>query len=167
MAKAVLGVDRLRARLRALPEAIKADMRAAVVDGATEITGQMKRLLDDDKDLQHDTGWAFGQARNLPSGALTSGAGSSSDSSGDLIVTIFSGSFKAFWARWREFGTHAHSLAKGADRSRGKLQDKGPHSPGERASPYFFPIWRANKAAVKRKIAAAVNATMRRIAASK
>lgn len=48
---------------------------------------------------------------------------------------------------WEEWGTHPHSIAAGADLSRGKRQDLGGWHPGARARPYFWPgvrAWRGN-----------------------
>lgn len=161
----VLGRDRLIKRLQALPVEIKAGMNAALADGATKIVGEMKALLSDDEKLQAATDWKTGGPPSGPSGMLGATKNVSADNP-DLKVTIFSGSFKAFWARWREFGTAPHSLAYGASRKRGKLQNKGPHHPGERARPYFFSIWRANKKMVKKAVALAVNKAMKEIASS-
>lgn len=167
MASSILGKDRLRKRLAELPQQITAEMKQALVDAANGITGEMKALIDNDPKLQEATGWAFGPAKSLPSGALHSGQEASGSSAGDeFIVTIYSGSWEAFWARWREFGTKPHSLAFGADRSRGKLQDRRPHHPGAHASPYFYPVWRARKKEVLKKIGKAVNAAIKKVASA-
>lgn len=165
MAGAILGKDRLRAKLQALPVAIKKDLQVPLVAGANQIVGQMRGLLENDHKLKEATDWKFGGPPSGPSGML-GGHGSPNEGESDLKITIFSGSHKVFWARWREFGTMAHSLAKGAVRKRGKLQEKGPHHPGERASPFFFPVWRANRKPVLKAISKTVNDTMKKIAKS-
>lgn len=44
-------------------------------------------------------------------------------------------------AHLREFDVAPHSLAKGAERRTGKLQDKGPHHPGTTARPFLTPAF--------------------------
>lgn len=163
----VLGREKLHERLLSLQKGMTQSMTDALVAEADDIVRQMKHHLDDDKELQEATDWKFGGPPAGPSGVIGRAKGSPSDDQSDTLrITIFSGSFKAFWARWREFGTMAHSLAKGASRKQGKLQDKGPHHPGERARPYFFPVWRANLKTAKHNITVAVNKAIKKIATS-
>lgn len=142
------------------PEEVLTQMAAS----AEEITGMMKRLSSDDKELSDSVG--FGpEIPKGPSGAIGSYARGvvSRKRFGKDIIYIFAGSFKAFWARWREFGTALHSLAKGASRKRGKLQDKGPHHPGEPARPFFWPTWRSYKAKVKKDMRKAYKRAAERV----
>ena len=129
------------------PEAVVTQMETSAV----EITGTMKRIVSDDRELQDSIGFGPDNPAG-PSGVLIGrGRGIASRSSfGRDILYLWAGSYKAFWARWREFGTAAHSLAKGASRARGKKQDVGPHHPGEKAQPFFWPTWRGYVKKVKK-----------------
>lgn len=139
----VLGREQLHKRLLALPQAITEGIHEGLAEVAAPISAQQKSLLLNDPKLQAATGWKFADY---------------------LKVIIYSGSKEAFWAHWREFGTHPHSLHKGASLKAGRLEDKGPHHPGEHASPYFYPIWRLNKPFAKKTITKAVNAAMKKVA---
>lgn len=123
---------------------VQVGMHDALADGAGLISGEQKALIGNDAKLQASTGWKFVDP---------------------LKVIIYSGNrTTAYWAWWRELGTHPHSLATGARRKSGKLQDKGPHHPGERAQPFFFPIFRANRKKVVSKISRRVTAAMKKVA---
>ena len=51
-----------------------------------------------------------------------------------------------------EFGTAPHSMAKGASRRRGIMQDVPPFSPGTPPEPFFRPAFEATKDAVLRRV---------------
>lgn len=139
----IIGREKLHARLLALPDAITSGVHDELGRSGASISGEQKALLGNDEKLRHATGWKFADR---------------------LKVIIYSGSKEAFWARWREFGTAPHSLAPHASRKTGRLQDKGPHHPGERAAPYFFTVYRVQRKQVTKNIAKSMKDAMKKVA---
>ena len=131
------GKEALRAKLRALPDAIKAQIAAALEAGAQEIVRLAQSLVPIDQgDLRKSIGYTFGAA---PKGSVV--LAQSSGEQSDLRITIYAGDSDAFYARWIEFGTQ-------------KM----------RARPFFFPAYRANKRRVRSRITRAVNKAARTVA---
>ena len=121
-------LQRLQQRLRAIPQAAKAEIRKALAASAEEIVAHAKRLVPvDSGDLRDSIGWTFGAA---PKGAMVLATGGE----GELKVTVYAGTSDAFYARWVEFGTAAQP-----------------------AHPYFFPAYRLVRKRVKSRISRAVN----------
>jgi len=84
----------------------------------------------------------------------------------DMRITIFAGDDKAFYARWAEFGTAPHSLAKGADRSSRRRRNlPGRQHPGARAHPFFYPAYRANRKKLKSRVSRAITKAAKKVAA--
>jgi HK97 gp10 family phage protein len=131
------GKEALRAKLRALPDAIKAQIAAALEAGAQEIVRLAQSLVPIDQgDLRKSIGYTFGAA---PKGSVV--LAQSSGEQSDLRITIYAGDSDAFYARWIDFGTQ-------------KM----------RARPFFFPAYRANKRRVRSRITRAVNKAARTVA---
>lgn len=76
----------------------------------------------------------------------------------DTAVGIYG---KFYW-RFQEFGTAGHSVAKGAVKKSGKLQDVGPWIPDTTPQPHVYPTWRANKKTVKKKVRVALNKAVKK-----
>lgn len=153
------GLPQLKAKLIRLKQETMPAVRPAMEAAATEITDMMKRLVPvGHGDLQRSIGWSWGEA---PGGSISV----SHEIAGNRI-TIFAGNEVAFYARWVEFGTAPHSVAKGARRKAGKLQDAGPHHPGATAQPFFYPAYRALRKHAKLTIAKAIRQAVKEIASS-
>lgn len=135
----VIGRLRLQRKLKALPDAVKAPIKAALAQGANEIVTMAKNLVPvDSGDLKSSIGWTWGRP---PSGSIV--LATSQRIGGELAVTVYAGNDEAFYARWVEFGTTKHI-----------------------AQPYFFPSYRANKRKVKTRINKAVRQAARSVAQS-
>lgn len=78
-----------------------------------------------------------------------------------LQIKIYAGSRDAFYARFVEFGTQPHSLARNASVERGKRQSTGAGHPGTAAQPFFFPAWKAKRAEYRKRIRTRVQAAIR------
>ncbi len=90
--------------------------------------------------LRDSIGWTFGNPpKTRATGAFrTTGRG-------NFVASVYAGNDKAYYARWVEFGTQAHSVGKGADISRHKSQSSGTLHPGTAAHPFFWPSYRLLK----------------------
>lgn len=124
---------RFRRKIRILPELARADVTVAMRVGADEVRALQKRLVPkDEHELEKSINWGFGDA---PKGRAVLSSGSGLAKSGDVKISLWAGGFKAFYARWVEFGTHG---------SEGH--------PATRAQPFFFPAWRALRRRVKSRV---------------
>lgn len=153
----VQGLDRLNRKLALLPIVAQRKIRDAMQDGAREIVAMMKSLVSvDSGDLRNSIDWTWGAA---PKGSLTiatvRGRGMSSTGS-ENTITIYAGDAEAFYARFVEFGTAAHTAGG---------MFAGATIPAIGASPFFFVSYRANRKRVKRKITQAVNKAAKQVAA--
>lgn len=157
----VLNLARLQKKLERLPQAARTLIRAAMEKQAQIIVDMMKSLVAvDDGDLRDSIGWTWGKA---PAGAsiVASVKGSLG---GNMTITIYAGNADAYYARWIEFGTQAHSLARNASVKRGKRQDRGRRHEGTDAQPFFYVSWRANKRGSIRAIRTATRQAAKQVA---
>lgn len=137
MSRRVLGLDELRAKVAAIPDAAHAAILKAMEEGAEEMVGMARRLVPvESGDLRESIGWTWGAA---PRGAMI--LGTSRAAAGGDRITIFAGNEKAFYARFVEFGTVATP-----------------------AQPYFFPSWRALRKRIKARNTRAVTRAIKGIA---
>lgn len=145
--------DRLKRKLNALPNAVKAELRKALETSAQEITDLAKRFVPVKSGaLKNSIGYTFGDYKpdaNVRGVATGGGSGS------DLTVTIHAGDAKAFYARFVEFGTAAH-INQG--------EYKGTQNPGMRAEPFFYPAYRLGKKRAKGRLGRAYNTAARKVA---
>jgi HK97 gp10 family phage protein len=140
---AISGLEQLRAKIRALPEAARADIRKAMEQSADEVVAMAKRLVPVDSGALRDSiGWTWGEP---PKGSF---ALARSGPPGEAI-TIYAGSRDkelggrdAFYVRWVEFGTVTAT-----------------------AHPFFFPSWRALRRRVKSRNSRAVSKAFKKVAA--
>lgn len=146
----VKGMDRLRAQLNALPDAIKAEIRAAMEKSAEEIVAMARGLAPVLKEpdqrrqqgaLRDSIGWTWGEA---PKGAMTLGKVQADTNSDRMVITIYAGNSEAFYARWVEFGT-------------AKMQ----------ARPFFYPSYRANRRRLRGRANRALKKAAQKVASSK
>lgn len=158
------GVAGLRKKLRALPDAVKGEIRLAMEAAAQEVVNLAKSLVSvDSGDLRDSIGWTWGEP---PRGSIVIGKSLPMRGASDMRLTIFAGNDKAFYARWVEFGTAPHSLAKGADKSsRRRANLPGRQHPGSKAMPFFFPAWRALKKRTKSRVSRAITKAAKKVAA--
>lgn len=138
------GRKQVARRVEAMSKNIQPAVAGAMADWAEDVTRQMRAAVPvRSGDLRDSTQWTFGDP---PKDAkFVSTTHRAKLVGAYLRITIFSGSFKAYWARWVEFGTKARAPGRYRD-ERGKSRNAGAR--GHRATkahPYFWPIWRANR----------------------
>lgn len=166
MVTKVLGLDRLRQKIKGLRKAARDEIVAAMEKAAADVVAMAKNLVPvDDGDLRDSIGWTWGDP---PKGARVFSRSRPMKALGDMRISIYAGDDKAFYARFVEFGTAAHSVEKGADRSsRRKKKLGGRMHAGARATPFFYPAWRANRKRVKSQVSRAINKAAKKVAADK
>lgn len=147
------GRERLLAKMRALPPAVRSAMKQALAQGADELTDMQKRLAPvKSGELQKSIvqTWGGGKVRYS---SLNAAAGSGDP---DLTVRISAGNSKVRYAHLVEFGTSPHING-------GKFA--GSQHPGTAAQPFFYPPYRALKRRIKSRITRASNKAAKQIAA--
>ncbi|WP_417794594.1 HK97-gp10 family putative phage morphogenesis protein [Terasakiella pusilla] len=137
----------LEAKLKRATDAVDRATTRAMERAADELVRLMKSLVPvEEGDLRASIGWTWGAA---PDGATAS----DSISSGEKKITIYAGvglDIPAI-ARWVEFGTEPHSVAKGGGTKAGKsalAKGGGVPHPGAKAHPYFWPAYRAKRKSI-------------------
>lgn len=146
---AIQGLDRLRKKLKRLPELAREEIAKAMEQSANEIVTLAKSLTQSDR-VRDSIGWTYG---DVPKGTIAIGA---VQSRGNLKITIYAGSDVAFMARWEEFGTSPHI--------NGGIFAGSLH-PGTPARPFFYVAYRANRKRAKGRITRAINKSAKRAAA--
>jgi HK97 gp10 family phage protein len=139
----ISGLEHLRAKIRALPDEARAEIRRAMEQSADEVVAMARRLVPVDSGALRDSiGWTWGEP---PKGSIVL---AKSDPNAEAI-TIFAGSRDkslgdrdAFYVRWVEFGTVTAA-----------------------AHPFFFPSWRALRKRAKSRNARAVSKAFKKVAA--
>ena len=134
--------EQLKAKMLALPQAIRLELRKALETSADEMADVARRFAPiDSGDLRASIGYTFGNymADNANVRGVTGGGGAGDN---DLTVTVHAGSKAAFYASFLEFGTVKMA-----------------------AHPYFFPAYRLTKKRVKSRISRATTAAARKVAA--
>ncbi|WP_323789971.1 HK97-gp10 family putative phage morphogenesis protein [Thalassovita sp.] len=138
--------------LQTVPEAIHQAAHEALEEGAQELVDLMRSLAPMESGALRDSiGWTWGDP---PDGSIALDDLEAPQGLTERII-IYAGSKEAFYARWVEFGTQAHSIATGADisvKKNGGNQGGAMH-PGAVAHPFFFPAYRALKARIRARIA--------------
>jgi HK97 gp10 family phage protein len=133
---AIQGLSRLQRKLKALPEAVIAELRPAMEQGAAEIVSLAKSLVPvESGELRDSIGWTWGAA---PEGSMVLGQ----VGRGNLRITVYAGNSQAFYARWVEFGTSQAG-----------------------ARPFFYPAYRAVRKRVKGRVTRAITKSAKRVAA--
>ena len=162
---------RLRARLAKIPDIAREAAAAAMEEGAQEIVDAMKAAVHVwSGELRDSIGWTWGE---VPAGSFMIDEISSGKNKGDqyatLRIKIYAGNKDAFYARFIEFGTAPHSLARNASVARAssgsginqRRQQSSKQHPGTPAQPFFYVTWSKEKAKFRRRIRAAVRAAIR------
>src|SRR4051812_1565465 len=113
------GLDRLIRQMRALPEEVRKASRQALEESMAEIAGAVERAAPDAK-LKKSVGHGPKPPATRATGAFRPSSAELNEvlQSEGLRQFVWAGGDEAFWARWTEFGTAPHSLAKGASRKR-------------------------------------------------
>lgn len=146
----IIGMPRLLRKLKVLPEQARAEIRVAMGREADTVVAMMKSLAPEDSgDLRKSIGWVWGN--KVPKGAMAL----ATVGKGDLSITIYAGSAEAFYARFVEFGTAAHTAG-------GKFT--GAEIPAIPAKPFFYPSWRACRKSVKKALRQASRDAARKVA---
>ena len=154
------GLPELKRKLIALQEHTAAEVAPALIKAADDTTGMMKRLAPvDEGDLRNSIGWTFGE---VPKGAISLKTRSVLVKGQIMKITIYAGDEKAYYARWVEFGTRAHNVAKGGGLK--SFSGEAVTHPGAGARPFFYPSWRAMKKPIKKAISKAIQEAVRNVA---
>lgn len=139
----VEGIARLRQRLRAVPDRV----RAEVVD---EIERQADRIVKEMRQLsplaEIEIGWTWG---DVPRGAITVVRVGKSRT--DRVAVKIWARGDGFDARWFEFGT-SERVQTTTGRATGAVT----------AQPFFFPAYRANRRQARAAISRAVARAMKK-----
>ena len=141
----VKGVAQFRARMRELPDIMQTELTAEIEKTAEMVVKEMRLLNPLPGSIS--IGWTWGDA---PRGSVTVGrvAGREYDR---ISVTIYAKGDK-FPAAWFEFGTAERFHKSG--KSTGRIV----------ASPFFFPVYRANRRRIKTRIKSAVRRAVKKSA---
>ena len=156
---------RIAAKLKQIPDVAVQAARQAMEEGAEEICAMMRSLArrGDTGALQASIGWTWGE---IPAGSFMIDEIRTGPRQGDQYATlrlkIYAGSKDAFYARFVEFGTRPHALARNASVDRGKRQGQGGAHPGTPARPFFYPSWKKMRAAYRNDIRNRVRAAIRK-----
>lgn len=161
----IKGLSKLQQKLAALPAAVKEEISKAMEQGAQEIVDFARRLVPvNEMTLYESIGWTWGEP---PKGALVLARSKRRQGDG-LRITVYAGGGEAFYARWVEFGTAPHNVARGGGTVAGRrslASGGGLGHPGARAQPFFFPAYRASRKRIRSRISRATNAAARKQAA--
>lgn len=149
----VLGREALTARLNKLAPNVEKYAAVAKLEIAHELANEIRTKAPKGGDGSYAESIRGDLLSNFPHQELV-GIKASKDPYATGIVAEF------IW-RFLEFGTAFHSLAKGARRKSGKLQNVGPWMPDMPQRPHIFPTWRAMKKKARRKLLASVNKGVR------
>lgn len=152
----------LEARLNRAIAAIDRASTRAMEAGAKELVAFMKSLVPVKSGaLRNSIGWTWG---DVPDGAESF----DSLSEGKKRIVIYAGAGLKYpaIARWVEFGTAPHNVAKGGGTKAGKAAltaGKGTPHPGAQANPYFYPAYRAKKRAIIKRIRREIRAELKKV----
>lgn len=127
----------METRINAIPKSIKNEIKKSLETNAEKIVNSMKSYVPvDTGSLKNSIGWTWGRP---PKGAMILGR-ASSQLGGELTITIYAGNAKTMVAG--KDGKFEHQLAR--------LIEFGTKEMS--AQPFFYPVWRINKKAIKRDI---------------
>ena len=151
MATKIIGLDKLRRKLKAIPKAAKDEARKAVVLGAEEIAALQRNLAPvDDGDLK-DSIHVTKPGETTP--PYSQPGGSRTANPEQALVTA--GNTKVRYAHLAEYGTAPHV--------NGGLFAGSQH-PGTQAQPFFWPGYRALRRRVKSRVSREINKAIKKAA---
>lgn len=154
LASRVEGLGRLKKKLKALPAAVKPEIRAAIAKQADSITDFQKRLVPvKTGDLKDSIQWSWGTEDPPAYSTLKGGGKIVGDPETTAIITA--GNEKIRRAHLIEFGTAPHIV--------GGIYEGAEH-PGTNPQPFFYPPFRAGKRGAKSAIGRAVTRAAKKVA---
>lgn len=128
-----IGKERLLRRIRALPAAVREQVRKQLEQSAIDLVGAQKRVAPVRTGTLRDSiKWRWGAAR-----------GKGGNLRDEFAVTIYIDKPARHYAHLVEFGVSAHE-------NKGRF--KGTQNPGHPPQPYFFPTYRAKKRSIKARV---------------
>lgn len=131
MATKIKNLNRLNKKFIRLSQGAIDAIRPAMAAGADDIVAMAKRFAPVDTGALRDSiGWTWGT--EIPEGSTALGSVKNSRNP-QLIITIYAGSKEVYYVKWKEFGTVT-----------------------QKAHPFFFPAYRAQRKSVKSKIRRAI-----------
>ena len=135
MGAKIEGLEKLRAKLKAMPEAVKAEVEGVLIASAEEVAATARALAPvDDGDLK-DSIKVTGPGGRTP---LHSSGGA--QSVGDLKAVVTAGNSSTRYAAVVEFG-HGNAAPR----------------------PFFWPAYRSKKKRIKSRIARAIGKAVKKI----
>lgn len=156
---------RFKGKISKLPATVAKACREAMEEVAQDIVDHMRRLVPVKTGTLRDSiNWCWGRP---PADAkvFTTIGGRQTATDADNRISIFAGSYEAYYARWVEFGTKErvgrYRDSQGRKRNAGK---RGHHATP--AHPFFYPVWRAHKRRLRGVIVRRVNAAIKKLAQS-
>lgn len=163
----IVGLNSLKKKFDRLPDALRQQIMTAMEKSADEICAMMRTLVPkgETKALYDSIDWTWGSA---PMGSMTLASVANGSKEGNLTITIYAGDDDAFYARWVEFGTGKHSVARGGGTKAGQASfasGGGIGHPGSKAQPFFYVSYRANRKRAKSRISRATTAAAKKVAA--
>lgn len=155
----VQGVDRLKAKLAAIPESVRDAMSDALAGSAADLVAMQKRLapnIDDGGELASSIRWDWAGSNGARQG-LREGRSADIAVKGamNLAINVTAGNRRVWWAHFFEFGTRPF-INKG--------WAWGTRNPGIAAQPFFFPAYRASKKRIISRIASASRRAIKALA---
>jgi HK97 gp10 family phage protein len=147
-------LEKAKAKMNALPASIREGISKALDGAADEIVAAQQRMVpvssgDLKRSIRKVRGAYKPENANVRGVSLGGGTSGLSD---DLRIRIVAGDAKAWYARLVEFGTKGPRTIKNYWGHEGVEKTV----PAAKASPFFFPAYRANKKRVKARVSRAV-----------
>lgn len=149
----ISGRERLLAKMKALPSAVRSAMKQSLAQSADELTDMQKRLAPVKSGALRESitqTWGGGK---VAYSSLNAEAGAGDP---DLTVRISAGNTKVRYAHLVEFGTAPHVVG-------GKFA--GAQHPGTTAQAFFYPPYRALRRRIKSRMTRTSNKAAKQVAA--
>lgn len=160
--------QKLLAKMRALPGAVRQEMKKALRVGAEEMsdTAQAFAPIGETGALRASIGYTFGEYKSDNANVRGVGAGGGVGDP-DLSVAIHAGDARAWYARLVEFGTRAHSIKAEEKRLSDGSQFYGTEvrHPGTAGQPFFYPAYRLTKKRMRSRLQRATTSAAKKVAA--
>jgi HK97 gp10 family phage protein len=148
----ISNLERFQAKLKAMPQVAKEEIRKAIAASADEIVDLQRRLVPKvSHDLEESIIWRWGDEKRA---AYSQDMGSVRGNH-ELSARISAGNSAVRYAHLVEFGAAPHTAG-------GKFE--GAHHPGAPSQPFFYPGFRTGKKRAKARIARAIKAAVKKAA---
>lgn len=142
----IQNLDRFKRKLRALPQAVKDEVRPALEKSADEIVDLMRRAVPvDEGDLRRSIGWTWG--------APPEGASVFAQAAGEagLVITIYAGNRQTVVTN-----------SRGVEFQNAFIQEYGTTE--RSANPFFRPSWRLGRKRAQNRISRSLGKAARKVA---